>query len=397
MLDQLRAGGIDGLIAWHTDRLYRSIPDLSELVEICDDRGIDIRTCKAGEVDLSTPSGRLSATMFASIARYEVERSAERLKAAKDQQARAGKFRGGPRPFGYQDGGLELNEVEALRLNEAADHLLSGGSLMSITKLWNAEGFHTARGAKWTVTALRKVLTRARNAGLVEQQGQIVGPALWPAIFDVDTLHAVRAIVSDPSRRTAVSYERQHQGAGVYRCGICGAAMKTIKSRGGGRDYRCAENLHLSQRQGPLDEYIDALVVARLSLPDAAAALHTPSDDPDVALLQRDRDGLQARKDELAGMFAAGTIDGSQLRRGSEELQQRINVLDGQLAAARETSPVADLVLAEDVAERWTHLSADTRSKVIDALMVVTVMPIGPGAKRADAHVADRVKVEWKR
>lgn len=98
MLDLLRGGSVGCVIAWHTDRLYRSIPDLTQLVEICDDKGIEIRTVKAGEVDLSTPSGRLSATMLASVARYEVERTAERLKAAKDQQAREGKFRGALAP-----------------------------------------------------------------------------------------------------------------------------------------------------------------------------------------------------------------------------------------------------------------------------------------------------------
>lgn len=392
----LRDGGVGGLIAWHTDRLYRSIPDLSELVEICDDREIEIRTCKAGEVDLSTPSGRLSATMFASIARYEVERSAERLKSAKDQQAREGKFRGGPRPFGYRDGGLELDETEATRLREAADHLLSGGSLMAVTRRWNAEGFTTARGSKWTVTALRKVLTRGRNAGLVEQQGKVVGPALWPAIFDEDTLHAIRAVVSDPTRRTSTSYEKKHQGAGVYRCGKCGAPMKTIKAHGGGRDYRCAEQLHLSQKQDPLDEFVSALVVGRLSQPDAVAMFTKEPDRELVPTLSRTREGIQARKDELAALFAAGTIDGSQLKRGSGDLQAKLDVVDAELAAARQRSPVADLALAPDVADRWSALTADVRGKVIDALMTVTVLPVGPGAKRRGFHVSERVRVEWK-
>ncbi|UPG68788.1 recombinase family protein [Gordonia hongkongensis] len=396
MLDLLRDGRVGALIAWHTDRLYRSIPDLSELVEICDDRGIEIRTCKAGEVDLSTPSGRLSATMFASIARYEVERSAERLRSAKDQQAREGKFRGGPRPFGYQDGGLQLDETEAARLREAADHLLSGGSLMAVTRRWNSEGFTTARGSKWTVTALRKVLTRGRNAGLVEQQGRVVGPALWPAIFDEDTLHAIRAVVSDPTRRTATSYEKKHQGAGIYRCGKCDAPMKTIKAHGGGRDYRCAEQLHLSQKQDPLDEFVSALVVGRLSRPDAAV-MFAAEPDCDPVQLARTREGIQARKDELAALFAAGTIDGSQLKRGSADLQVKLDAVDAELAAARQQSPVADLALAPDVAERWSELTADVRGKIIDALMRVTVLPVGAGAKRRDFHVSERVSVEWKR
>lgn len=396
MLDVLRSGTVGGLIAWHTDRLYRSIPDLSELVEICDARGIEIRTCKAGEVDLSTPSGRLSATMFATIARYEVERSAERLKAAKDQQARQGKFRGGPRPFGYKDGGLEVEPVEAKHIREAADHLLSGGSLMSVTKRWNSKGFTTARGSRWTVTALRKVLARARNAGLVEQDGQIVGPALWPAIFDEDTLHAVRSVLSDPSRRTATSWERKHMGVGVYRCGKCGAVLRTIKGSNGSRDYRCSDSPHLTQRMQPLDEYVSELVVRRLSQPDAISLLAPTSGGPDLGELQQERLTLQARKDELAALFSGGAIDGSQLRRGSADLQKRIEGIDRVIAAARETSPAAALVQSDDVAAAWGHLAPDTRGKVVDALMTVTVLPLGSGARGPEFHVAERVEVVWR-
>ena len=394
MLSLLGGGGIRAVLAWHVDRLYRSIPDLSELVAVADANDVAIHTAKAGPVDLTTPSGRLSATMFASISRYEVERSAERLKSAKAQQAREGKFRGGPRPFGYLDGGIELHVDEADRLRAAAEHLLAGGSLMSVTRRWNDEGFTTARGARWTVTALRKVLTRGRNAGLVEQGGVVVGDAKWPPIFDVETLNAIRAIVADPRRRTAVSYVRVHQGSGIYRCGKCGGPLKVFKGSGG-RDYRCVETPHLSARQDPLDGYVTDLVVARLSRPDAQLLISRPGID--VAALRARREGLQARKDELAALFAAGAVDGSQLSRGSSDLQRDIDSVERELAAARQESPLADAVESADIAAYWTNASADTRSKIIDALMNVTVLPTGAGNKPKGWTIADRVRIEWHR
>lgn len=397
MLKRLSRGDINGLLAWHTDRLYRSIPDLSELVGVCEANNVEIRTVKAGQVDLSTPTGRFNASLYASVARLEVERSAERLRSAKEQQARDGKFRGGPRPFGYKDGGMELEQAEADALREAAAHVLAGGSLMSVTKRWAVDGMKTARGKdKWTVTSLRKVLVRERNAGLVEQDGRVIGPALWPAIFDVDTLRAVQAVLSDPSRRTAVSYERAHQGAGIYRCGKCGGPMKVYKDSSG-PIYRCVDKPHLSQRKEALDEFVSAVVVERLTQPDAAEVFATDSEDVDTWALQVERDGLQARKDELASLFAAGAIDGSQLRRGSDELQEKISRVDARLAAARQSSPIADLVLSDDVRERWDSMSPDIRNKVIDALMTVTVLPVGSGQKaRGGGLIVERVDVQWK-
>lgn len=296
---------------------------------------------------------------------------------------------------------MELVEREADALRAAAKHLLAGGSLMAVSKQWQEQGIKSARGRdKMTVTSIRRLLTRARNAGLIEQDGKIIGPALWPAIFDVDTLHAVRAVLSDPGRRTATSWERVHQGAGVYVCGRCGAFMRVFKAKGPGgkpaQAYRCEASPHLSQMKEPLDEFVSALVVAYLSREGVpmAADVH----GVDLVALQSERDGLQARKDELAAMFAAGTIDGSQLRRGSADLQAKIDSVDGRLAAVRETSPLAELADGSgDIEERWAALSPDVRGKVISQLMTVTVLPVGSGARpRGEGLNVDRINIEWK-
>lgn len=370
-------------------------------MESCEAKGVQIRTVRAGKIDLSTPSGRLNATMFAGIARYEVERSAERIKAAKDQQALEGRFRGGPRPFGYLNGGMELHDAESARLREAASEFLAGRSLMSIVKRWNAEGVKTSRGGKWSVTALRKVLTRGRNAALVEREdGTVIGPAAWPAILDVDELTAIRAILSDPSRRTSTSYEKRHQGAGIYLCGRCGGPMRVFHGRTTSaesgtkvREYQCMEHRHLAAKKETLDEFVSEVMIARLSKPDAIETLRPKDDHTDVSALSVERTSLQARKDELARLFAAGDIDSSQLRSASVDLQAKIDALTVKLAAARQESPVTELVLSDDVRARWEQMDADMRSKIIDALLVVTVLPVGSGYRR---DMAERVQIEWK-
>ncbi|MFV9456233.1 recombinase family protein [Rhodococcus sp. NM-2] len=403
MLDHIERGSVDGIVAWHSDRLHRSPVELERFIDTISAHSVEVRLVKSGHIDLATPSGRMTARLLGVVARHEVEHSAERQKRAKNQMALDGKFRGGPRPFGYKAGGMELEPVEADALRDAADRMLRGVSLMSITRQWMDAGIKTARGRDtWTVTGLRKVLTRARNAGLVEQGGKIIGPALWPAIFDADTLHAVRAVIADPSRRVSTSYERVHQGAGIYRCGKCGGAMKVFTMRGGRaesyKSYRCAASPHLSQRKEPLDEFIDQVVVARLSREDAAALILDRGKGVDVVALQTERDGLQARKKELATLFASGAIDGIQLKAGSADLQAKIDGIDGKLSAARQSSPLADLVLAgDDLRAVWGGLSPDVRGKVISQLMSVVVLPIGSGQRPKGGGLdVGRVQIEWK-
>jgi hypothetical protein len=60
------------------------------------------------------------------------------------------------------------------------------------------------------------------------------------------------------------------------------------------------------------------------------------------------RSGLQARKSDLAALFAAGDIDAAQLKRGSLELQAQLDGIETRLATARASSALADVVLSGD-------------------------------------------------
>lgn len=395
MLKRLDSGAIGGVVAWHPDRLYRKLEDLGSLIEVCKARGVEIRTVKAGQVELSTASGIMTAEILASVAKHETARLGERVKAAKDAQAAEGRFRGGGRAFGYMNG-YDIEPAEAAEIRRSAELLLGGASLMSYVRDMNRRGVTTVTGKPWTVTAWRKVLRRARNAAIVERDdGTVVGPAKWPAIFDQETMHAVRAILDDPSRITATSYERKYIGRGLYLCGRCGATMEPVKMNarhGNRRGYRCSNTPHVTVMQEPIDELVAALAIARLTQVDAAD-LFRESDNQDTGALQIERDGLQARKDALAGMFATGDIDAAQLKRGTVELNTRIAALDAQLAAARETHPLGAIVGVDDVAAVWEMSSVDARAKIVDALMTVTVQPVGSGWR---GSVEDRVQIDWR-
>ncbi len=64
VVELAEAGDIDGVVVWHTDRLYRHPMQLEQLAVAIEHTGLTIHTCTAGEVDLNTPSGRMAARMF---------------------------------------------------------------------------------------------------------------------------------------------------------------------------------------------------------------------------------------------------------------------------------------------------------------------------------------------
>src|SRR6478609_5065161 len=106
LLDDIDAGRVDVVLAWHTDRLHRSPVELERYAEVCRPRGVITHTVKAGLIDLSTASGLMVARILGSVARHEVDHMIERQKRAKLRSAEAGTYKGGRRPFGYEPDGV---------------------------------------------------------------------------------------------------------------------------------------------------------------------------------------------------------------------------------------------------------------------------------------------------
>lgn len=62
----------------------------------------------AGVIDLATAWGRLAARMLDATAQHEIDHARERMRRSKAQMADAGRYRGGPRPYGYEADGMSV-------------------------------------------------------------------------------------------------------------------------------------------------------------------------------------------------------------------------------------------------------------------------------------------------
>lgn len=414
LLEMLRSGEANAVIAWHTDRLHRSPIELEEYITICDGTGAPTVTVQAGPLDLTTPSGRMAARIHGAVARHESEHKSARLRRAKLQMAAQGKWRGGPRPFGYEPGGMVIRPSEAAAVAAAVDAILSGASVTQIARDWNAAGLTTSRkGTAWTQQDMRRTLLRARNAGLIERNGEIVGPAQWPPIVDEDKWRAVRALLNDPARKTSPGPERRYLGSGLYQCGVCGTPVSIHGTTT--RDdahipravYRCldrrvapGQRRHIVRDQALTDSYVEHLILERLSRADAAPVLDVPAAAEEAAQLHIRMETLRLRLEELAMLHAEGDITTAQLRAGSERLRAQLEAVEEQLAATVSTSPLAGLVGIADPAAVWAELPLSRRRAVVQALVVVTVLPAPRGRPKGwrvgePYFSPDHVTVDW--
>ena len=401
LLADLRTGVADAVLVWHTDRLHRSPIELEEYIEVCKPREIPTQTVKAGPIDLATPSGRLMARQLGNYARFESEHHSDRAKRARLQAATDGRWVGGLRPFGYGADGMTVIEAEAEVIQWMAAEVLAGTSLRAIARKLNADGTFTSTGRPWTPRAVAWLLRRPRNAGLSQHHGEPVAPAKWPAILDEHTWRGVVAVLGDPSRNTTTSRARKWLLSGLARCGVCDEPVRSNVAAWRDRrvpSYTCPAG-HVRRQAVELDEFIEALVIERLSRADAVELL-APDQTGDVAALHAQDAGLRARLDELGRLYGDGVIDALQLASGTASIRTQREQVTVALAAASRDSVLQGVADAEDPEAVWRGLDLSRKRAVVDVLMKITILRMKRGGARRKGETSfDRASIEitWKR
>src|SRR5215212_118802 len=244
MLDAIRAGQINVVVAWHPDRIHRQTRELVGFIDLINEYGVHVETVAAGRYDLSTPSGRMNARIVGSVAEYESEHRSERIRRKLEANAAEGKHHGGSRPYGWCDDRVTLIHTEAAVVHEAADRILAGESVNGIARALNAAGHRTATGKPWRDVTVRDMLLRPRNAGLRVHHDEVVGHGQWEPILTPEDFHQVQAILCNPTRRTTPGRDgRVHLLSVIARCGVCDKPVVVGKSRPykgkSNRIYRC--------------------------------------------------------------------------------------------------------------------------------------------------------------
>ena len=387
---------VEVVVVWAVDRLVRKLADLEDVIERCERAGVRLATV-SGDVDLSTDAGRLVGRILASVARGEVERKSARQRRAYQQRAEAGKpTQFAHRSFGYRDDKTTPVPAEARAVADACEQLLSGSSVRSIVKQWNAAGLTSAQGGReFSHQSVVTILRNPRIAGISTYRGEIVGTGAWTPLVPEPTWRAVRAVLDDPARGSRTRGVRSLLG-GVARC-HCGAPAYGSKNSRGQRIYRCRQLLgggggHTARLADQVDQYVTDVAIERLSRDDAVDLLIDHS-RPDVDELRGAARALRARLDELGAEFASGELPASQLRVINESIAAKLTAIEVQIADAGRVSVLGGLVGVADVRAVWNSLDLDRRRAVLDALMTITLYSPGRGARVFDPGT---VSIAWR-
>jgi len=427
LLDDVRSGRIDVVIAHPTSRLTRRVPELLNFSALLNEFDVRLHACTTGELDISTPDGRQIFTILGAMDTAESERGSARIRAKHSELAEAGRYNG-PRPFGWDVVGLGssarlvVNEAEALILNQCLDDVLAGVSIWAITKRLNAQGVRTSRGGQWKTQVLRRMLLREMNIGIRVHQprknGARFGPATrhegqWEPIVTEERHTRVTSILTDPRRKTNNrGTEPRYLLTSVALCGVCGESMVSSKQyeyaikgplrKDGTRSptrqriypasYRCA-NVGCMRLQRNMAD-VDALVTGTIIGVLERDGVQIFGGDQGAATAARETaDTLKARLALVADQYADGLLEIDQLSRITQKLRPQIADAEARFMAAQ-PSPALAQFTGKKVRAAWENASIPTRKGVIATMgMVITILPIGSG----NGMVFDpsKVQITW--
>lgn len=405
LLAALRSGEHDGLIAWHPDRLYRRLADLEELINVVQETGAEVRTVQAGKINLNDASGRLNARLLGSVARYEAEHLGERVRSKARELAQAGKPHGGGyRPFGYLLGGLLLDETEAALIKEAVKDVLAGRSVVSVVTAWNRAGVTTPTGRPWEADHARTVLTRPRIAGLREYKGEVVGPAVWPAIITPEEHQLLQAVLQRRVTAGKRTVRKHVLGSGLLRCGVCGGPLRPKPNGDRRASYACRFESGCGKVRVQAHHVEGFVLEAVFSALDSASFEEAVGQerssqgeplDPRQAVLGEIQQLEQRRAQLAVARYADEALDEAGFRAATARIDEQVTAARDRLDALAPVFPMPRTAVAGgSLRAAWPTMSLQDQHDLLKSLLVKVV--VQPAARRGRNFDPSRLQLEWR-
>ncbi|WDH78257.1 recombinase family protein [Microbacterium esteraromaticum] len=357
------------------------------------------------------------------------------------------------------DEAYELDDERAADVRGIFEAFLGGVPLGSIARDLNVAGKRTVPtkrhpdGVPFSPTSVRRMLMNPYYAALLPReapkdgqhynQSQITAddcvPGRWPAIVKPEQWSAAKAKLAHPDRKTSPGPTRRWLLSGLAICGghgkrddaaiteralattgrpaaadltrqeiaeaagalaeeRCGQPIRTGGGEKGIHSYRCGSMAHFMRRGAPLDEFIERLVIARLTAPDAAGLL-IDRERPDVDTLSAELTRLEAVRRELGDDRDEGLIGRVEYQRRLKRVDEKLSATRGELEAGSLVEPLRGLVGAPDVHGVWGQLPLGHKRAVIEALMTIVVYSVGQGNRRnmTDEAMANTLSIVWRR
>ncbi len=225
LIDDIKNHRIDCVLVYKLDRLSRSQKDTLFLIEDLFLRNNVEFVSMNENFDTSTPFGRATIGILSVFAQLEREQIKERSAMGRTERAKNGYWHGGGfTPFGYNyvNGGLIIDEFQAMQVKEAYKMYLDNVSIYQITNILNEKYKQIDHES-----TVRSILTTPLYKGVIQWNGNTYQGKHEPIIDELTYAKVEKKYKSTQWQRGKGSMRRPYQVSqllsSLMYCENCGA------------------------------------------------------------------------------------------------------------------------------------------------------------------------------
>ena len=342
LIDLIETQKIDVVIVRKLDRLNRSMAYQAKLFDLMNAKKVAIAATHESLPAATDASGVFTMTMLAAIAQFELEKTTENIRAAKEYSKRHNlKMSSAKICAGYTDGAqgeVLIEESSRSAIEELFKMFSKGSNLSNIANHLNEKypNSHSCLGKKWYHSSVKKVLNSPRYIGKrFDETKQLVPDRVYPKIISEDLWYKCQQRLKVSKKHSVRGTTTPVLTSGILRCGYCDNPMVTYsryaKGKGKiGREFKClgehdSDQYAANFQEDVLDELVDILLVTSEHPKD------NDSSREELELeLQLER--IENKEDELAKVFAdPESMNAALLAKAGNELQTKKSEVESKL------------------------------------------------------------------
>ena len=264
MLQDMKDGKINYIVAYKLDRITRSVRDLEELITLLEQYGCYL-LCDRDDVNTSTANGKFFVRMLTVLSQLEIEIVSERTKFGLNGAIKSGHIPG-QRPFGYtksEEKKMVIDPTTRPYVEKIFNMYLEGKSFQQIANYFNDNNIYPEK--KWRDTTISKIIDNRIYMGDYEQYKRIGKKNNIEPIIYMNVVEPIisRAMWEECQRQKEIN-QRTYTRDRIYtffqrlKCPKCGRIMKCKSSGGKKRKYMyyTCEKCHINYREDKIENVL---------------------------------------------------------------------------------------------------------------------------------------------
>lgn len=343
MLQDMRNGKINYIVAYKLDRVTRSVRDLEELILELEKYNCYL-VCDRDDVNTSTANGRFFVRMLTVLSQLEIEIVSERTKFGLNGAIKSSHLPG-PAPLGYKKDGNKktiVDETTKPIIERIFKMYLEGKSFQQISNIFNEEKLLNPK--KWKDTTIQKIIDNKIYMGDYEQYKRIAKKENKEPVIYMNVVEPIisRAIWEECQRQKEVN-QRTYTRDRVYlffqkiKCPICGRIMKCKGSGGTKRKYMyyTCEHCHINFNESHVEKLLKNFIYDLLEYDMAVKKFFLPiledkNSKIDTNSIDKEIRSLEKQRDRIKQAYIKGIVEMDDFKEDYKLIEDKLANLEGK-------------------------------------------------------------------